>query len=412
MAITKSIAHSDMRNMNISLILNHVRQHAPLSRSKLAKMTGLNRATVTNIVRELMEQGLIIEIGLQDTKATVGHPSINLDINPDGGRIIGAEIGADFVSVILTNLSSKILWRRTQKATRPNDLDAVLTQTQQLLAEAYAEGKKSKVPILGLGLAVPGIVDISTGTLLFTPYQGWTEVPLRQLIKSQIDVPIYIGNKAHMAALGESYLNASRDKELILYINAGYSLSGGIVLDGNVLPGAAGLAGEIGHMMVNPTGPRCNCGKKGCWETVANQQALESRIKEAINSGQTSSLIHSSHDNLSDLSLTLVLEAADSGDEVAIKALEETGQWLGIGIANLINILNPQLVIFGGTLSTAHKFLLPAIRDIVTEQSLRWSWETCDIKLASHKEDVGVFGAIATVFWEIINNPQSRRRSL
>lgn len=401
----KSVAHSDMRNMNISLILDHVRRHAPLSRSKLAKMTGLNKATVSNIVRELIKKRFIIELGTRDTKATIGPPSIDLDINPNAGWIIGAEIGNNSISVILTDLSPRILWRRFQKTAQPNDLDAVLAQTLNLLTEAYAEGKKSDIPILGLGLAVPGLVDISTGTLLFTPYQNWRDVPLLHLIESQIDVPIYIGNKAHMAALGESYFGTARDSDFVLYINAGFSLSSGIVLYGDVLPGTTDLAGEVGHMTVDPNGLRCQCGNIGCWETTANQQALHRRIQGAIASGQDSSLIQFTQGNLNELSLSLILEAADSGDEVALNALEETGYWLGIGIANLINILNPQMVVFGGTLSTAHKYLLPTIQEVVAERSLHWAWKSCDIKLTAHKKDAGVFGAIATVYWGILNYP-------
>ncbi len=395
-----------MRNMNITLILDVLRRYAPLSRTRLANMVGLNKATVSSIVRELIDKGLVVELGTRETKAEVGHPSIDLSINSEAGNIIGAEIGVDYVSVLLTNLSSEVLWRRYQKMTGRTNVDGVLGLTQRLLAEAYLEAGKSDVPLLGLGLAVPGLVDISSGTLLFAPYLGWTDVPLRRLIESQMDIPVYIGNEAHMAALGESYFGAARDSDYVLYVSAGFGLSGGIILNGNVLPGAAGLAGEIGHMMVDPGGKRCNCGNLGCWETLASQQALHTRIQEAIASGQISSLAQTTRGNLEGLSLPGILEAARSHDQVALQSLQETGYWLGIGIANLINLLNPQLLVLGGTLSLAHEFILPIIHQVVADRALRWPCKTCDIKLASYKEDAGVMGAVATVYWEILNHPQ------
>lgn len=392
-----------MREMNIALILECLRLDAPLSRTGLAQMTGLNKATVSSLVKELLESQFVRESGIDS--GDVGRPSIHLSLNPEAGFIIGAEIGVDFISVILTNFSAEVVWRQKESTTRLQGEEPVLALLEAMLQEACLQAQSRGMRLLGLGLGVPGLVDAATGTLLFAPNLRWTNVPVRARLQRKFHLPIFVDNEASMAALGESYFGAARGSDFVLYVSSGVGLGGGIVLNRQVLPGAAGFAGEVGHMTMDPNGPRCNCGNFGCWETFVSQWAVFRRVREAVQSGQPSSLVAASGGDLDQLAVPLVVQAARAGDAVARAALVETGRYLGIGLANLINALNPERVVFGGTLSLGYELLMPTIREVVQQRALRWSRETTEIVLAAYGEEACVMGGIATIMHRILSQP-------
>ncbi len=401
-----SVDHATMRDMNLALILNTLRRHAPLSRTGLAAQTGLNKATVSSMVKELLANGLVYELGSSTSAIEVGRPATNLALNPDAGYIIGAEVGVDFISVIIANFAIGVVSRRYESTLKLYNQQAIEERFLFLLKESYRQVEQRGKPIFGIGIGVPGLVDVSSGTLLYAPNLQWRDVPLRQHVEKEYDVPVYVANEANMAALGESYFGAGQSCSFMLFVSSGIGLGGGIVIDGHLVEGATGFAGEVGHMTVERSGLPCNCGNHGCWETVAGQRALFRRILEPIKQGAESWIQDVTEGDLDKLTIPLIVEAAKRGDEVACKALEETGEWLGIGVANLMNVINPQLVVFGGPLSLAHEFLLPVIKATVTERVWPWVHERADIVIAAHGEDAAVMGAVAMVYREVLNNPR------
>lgn len=406
MSDIRSADYTLMREMNVALILECLRRAAPLSRAKLANITGLNKTTVSSLVKELIGAGYVREIGLEPNQ--IGRPSIKLELDPHAGYILGAEIGVDFVAVILTDFAAEVLWRRRESTAGVNDQAAILERVAALIREACGQAASlaSQPSILGLGLGVPGLVDVASGTLLFAPNLRWFDVPLRQLLEAEFDFPIWVDNEATMAALGESYFGAARGADFVLYVSSGVGLGGGLVLNRRILPGAAGFAGEAGHMTVDPAGPRCNCGNRGCWETYVSQWAVFQRVRQAVASGQHSWLEKATGGALNLLTVPLVVEAAQRGDAVARTALEETGRHLGIGLASLINLLNPQRVVLGGIMSLAHEFMWPSLQAEVRARALRWSRETAEIVTAAYGEDSCVMGGIATVYHHVLSQPR------
>jgi predicted NBD/HSP70 family sugar kinase len=208
-----------------------------------------------------------------------------------------------------------------------------------------------------------------------------------------------------MGALGESYFGAARAARLVLYVSAGVGIGGGIVLDGRIMPGSTGFAGEVGHMTIAPDGLRCNCGNLGCWETLASQSAVFRRVRESIDRGRPSKLAELTRGKWEALTIPLIVQAAQGGDRVALDALHDTGVYLGIGLANLVNALNPERVVFGGILSTAGEFLIPVIKRVIAERALRWSSEAVQVLVAAHGSDACVIGGIATVFHQVLSQP-------
>jgi len=395
--------------MNIALILECLRRDSHLSRADLANITGLNKTTVSSLVRELLEARFVRENGLG--ARAKGRPSIKLELNPDAGCILAAEIGVDFISVILTDFSAQVLWRQKISTSDLHGQSEILSRTMGIIQTASEQPRPDCPAILGLGLGVPGLVDVATGTLLFAPNLRWTGVALRQMLESKFQFPVYVDNEANMAALGESYFGAARGSDFVLYVSSGVGLGGGIVLNRRILAGTAGFAGEVGHMTIDPNGPVCNCGNRGCWETFVSQWAVFRRVREAVERGQASTLREATGADFDRLTIPMVVEAAAQGDAVACAALEETGRYLGIGLANLINALNPQRVVFGGILSLAHEFLMPVIEAVIRQRALRWSRETTELVIATHGSDACVMGGIATVYHHVLSEPRSLARS-
>ena len=404
MPTRRSINHNDMRNMNLAVILNHLHRQAPISRSQLARYTGLNRATVTNLTRELISRGLVIEAEIATPSTSVGHPSIDLIINPDAGRIIAAEISDKHISTVLTDLQTSILWRRDEPFDQNTSIEKILDTALNTLRDAYQAALTWNLPILGIGLGLQGMVDFFNDILLYSPGHGWLDIPLGSLIGDQFPVPLFTGNIVHMAAQGENYFGDTQKTENAIFVSLDSAIDGAIFFNDTILPGSEGLAGSFGHMSLDPYGEPCTCGSRGCWDLFASQAALIKRIEQQISAGQPSELRPGGPDQPTSLSIQDIVQAARRSDQVAMKALHDTAEWIGIGIANLINLMNPKNVVIGGSMIAAEEFLLPIIRREIDARILR-PCENCSVSIANIRENAGLIGVAATVIWNILNYP-------
>jgi glucokinase-like ROK family protein len=394
-----------VRQINLSAILHHLRESAPMSRAALAEITGLNKTTVSSLVGELVESQFVREIGL-DSVGTAGRRAMLLELNPAAGCVVSGEIGVDFVSVIAADLTSEVVWRHQDRIDPAMGDKAIVERTVALLRQAVAEGLAARGPLLGVAVGVPGLVDQTTGTLLFAPNLGWKDVPVRATLQNAFDAPVFVDNEANLAALGEHYFGAAQGYEEVLYVSAGVGLGGGVVHDGQLCRGVTGVAGELGHMTMDPDGELCACGNRGCWETQVSQRALFRRVKQAVNAGQVSRLSGTVDGNFGRLTVPLVADAAREGDAVALEAFCGVGRSLGIGIASLVNALNPELVVFGGILSLAWDLLLPAVTEEIQKRALRWNREAMQVVLAQHGFDACVMGGLALVLQDVLREPR------
>jgi glucokinase-like ROK family protein len=395
-----------MREMNLSVIMHHLREHAPVSRAALAEMTGLNKTTVSSLVSELIEHQFVRERGL--TLAGSGRPATLLELNPTAGYIASAEIGVDFISAICTNFAVEVIWRHKENTRRVMGQAAMIDRTLTLLRHAVEAGRAARCnTLLGLAVGVPGLVDQASGNLLFAPNMGWKDIPLKTILAEAFGAPVFVNNEANLAALGAAYFGAARGHDEVLYISAGVGLGGGIVRGGQLCNGAAGFAGEFGHMTMDPNGELCNCGNRGCWETQVSQWAAFRAVRLAISQGRPSLLSAMTGGDLDRLTIPMMVEAARAGDVLALETFEMIGRYLGIGIASLMNALNPGLVVFGGILSLAGEFILPAVHRELEQRALRWSQSAAQVVLARHGFDACVMGGVATVYQAVLAEPSN-----
>jgi glucokinase-like ROK family protein len=393
-----------LRNLNLSAVLSELRQNKQISRAGLADVTGLNKATITRLVRELIDYGFVKEVGLLSTLST-GRPSILLELNPQAGFIIAARLDIDYNAVILTDFSGNIIWRNELAHTPEDGQTFILDNLLRLILEAVDQATYESKPILGLGLSVPGLVDIDNGTLLFAPNLGWRNFSFKDWLGNHFNLPIYINNEANLAALGESFLGAARDSNYVLYINITSGVGAGIVYNKEILSGVAGIAGEVGHMTIDPHGPKCNCGNLGCWEAFVSAPAILRRMRKRIKAGESSVVTEETLKYFSKHTISKLVDSAGLGDTLSRDILKETGEYIGLGLANLINVLNPERVVLGGYLSPAYPIMLEEIKTSVQARALEWAWRGADIVIAHFGSDASLMGAFTTIHDHVLSYP-------
>ena len=394
-----------VREINLSVIMNRLRTNAPISLAALAETTGLNKTTVSSLVNELIERQFVQEIGL--TSPSSGRPAILLKLNPTAGFIVSCEIGVDFILVICTDFAPEIIWRHEEHIDPTIGQHAILDRALAILHQAIEVGCPACGTLWGMAVGVPGLVDQTTGALLFAPNLGWKDLQIRAILQESINVHLFVDNEANLAALGEHYFGAAQGYEEVLYISAGVGLGGGIVHGGRMFSGVTGVGAEFGHMTMDPNGEICKCGNQGCWETQVSQQALFRHVWRRVEQGEVSRLSEMSGGSRASLTVPLIVDAARAGDAVALDALEIIGRHLGIGIASLVNALNPELVVFGGILSLAGEFLMPVIEKEVEQRALKSNREAMQLVLARHTSDACVMGGVAAVYQAMLAQPDN-----
>jgi glucokinase-like ROK family protein len=393
-----------VREINLAAIMNHLHNHAPISRAALAEKTGLNKTTVSSLIQELLDLHFVREIGMES--AGTGRPAIMLELDPNAGIMVSAEIGVDFISVLCTDFAVQQVWNHKESTNPEMGHKAILNRTLTLIRDAVEAGQKAADNVLGIAVGVPGLVDQRDGAVLFAPNLKWQNIPLRATLQESFNTRIFVNNEANLSALGEYYFGAAQECHELLYVSAGVGLGGGIIYEGRLFSGGTGFTGEFGHMTMDPNGERCNCGNQGCWETQASQSALFRYVRRMIEeNNQPSILLEMTRNNLEALTVPLVVQAAKLNDDVARNALDLVGRYLGIGIASLVNALNPELIVFGGILSLAGEFLLPIINDELEKRALRWNENAAKVVTAQHNLDACVMGGLATVYQFILNQP-------
>ena len=392
-----------VRKFNTAVVLDVLRRQAPVSRAELAACTGLNRSTISSIVNGLLNEGLVQETILQSDR--VGRPGMLLELNPAGGFAVGVELGVDFISVIVTDFLAHVVWHQRVASNPADGQLGILERAFALTQTALDEGDARSLRPLGIGVGVPGLVDLREGMLRLAPNLGWKNTPLRLMWTQRFNLPVYVENDGNAAALGEYYFGVARGINNLIYLSAGIGLGAGVLIGGRLFRGSHGYAAEIGHMTLDPNGEPCGCGKRGCLETMVGPRAVVRRVEQALSQGSQSAFFPVQPDGADGITFEQVTEAARQGDAVSLAALQGVGTYLGIGIANLINIFNPQMVVLGGALNLAGGILLPIVERAVAANALGIVNEDVKIIPSAHGTEACVMGAVALVLDDILREP-------
>lgn len=379
--------------MNKDVVLERIRM-APegVSRAAIAQLLSMSRSSISAIVDDLIQAGLVLEHGVGASRG--GRRPIVLQINPDAGRVLGIAIGATHALVILSDLRGGILAEASAVLDIAQPPQTYLDQVYALADRCLAQTGSRPGCLRAIGVGVPGPVIRDRGHVAAPPIMpGWDSFAISQALKARWSTEIVLDNDANLGALGEYTYGGGRGERNLVYVKIGTGIGCGILLDGTIYRGVLGTAGEIGHVTINEDGPPCSCGNYGCLEAMAGGRAIAQRAEMAIRAGQQTSLAALCHERA--ITVRDVAEAAQAGDQVCQQLLSDAGRHVGSALASLVNLLNPGVILIGGGVTYAGDRFLSAIDQAVQERTMRPALRAVRLAPAALGPRASAMGAVA-----------------
>ncbi|WLQ38294.1 ROK family transcriptional regulator [Streptomyces castrisilvae] len=376
-------SQTSLHRANLERVVRAVRMAGSLTQAEIARSTGLSAATVSNIVRELKDGGTV---EVTPTSAG-GRRARSVSLSGDAGIVIGVDFGHTHLRVAVGNLAHQVLAEESE----PLDVDASSAEgfgrAEQLVNRLIETTGISPGKVIGVGLGVPGPIDVESGTLGSTSIlPGWTGINPSDELAARLGVPVYVDNDANLGALGELVWGSGRGVRDLAYIKVASGVGAGLVIDSHIYRGPGGTAGEIGHITLDESGPVCRCGNRGCLETfTAARYVLP--------------LLRPSHGP--DLTMERVVQLAREGDPGCRRVIGDVGRHIGSGVANLCNLLNPSRVVLGGSLAEAGELVLGPIRDSVSRYAIPSAARQLSVLPGALGGRAEVLGALALVLSEM-----------
>jgi predicted NBD/HSP70 family sugar kinase len=371
-----------------SLVFTTVLSHGPLTRAAIGQRTGLSAAAVTKAVRPLLGAGYLVEAPSEDARPALGRPATSIRV--DGGRafFVGLKVTGDEIIAVLTDLCCRIRVARRLALTQ-REPESVLPSLTAIVRELLVEADGFGVPVRGLGIAVSGDVDRTDGIVRYSPFLGWREVPLAELVTTATGLPVTVENDVRALTVAEQWFGAGAGLAGFALVTVGAGVGCGLVVHGRVVSGAHGVAGEIGHVSIDPHGPPCYCGNHGCVEAIAADPAILRAIREATGRPVATP--------------AEALELAHAGDPEARRVYARAGQAIGRGIAAVVNLLGPERVIISGEGLAAYDLFADGIREAFAAAAFGTAAH-CDLMTRPLPFEEWARGAAATAIQSFIGS--------
>ncbi len=350
-----------------NLILRALLDKGPLSLSDLKIQTGITLPVVSNIISLLKKEKLVVEVKAKDNNQA-GRPPVVVKLNGKSGFILGIDIGRLFTNFIILDLENAIIADTRRKSIPLSNDIKIVNQLEREIKLVLSEAKVTWNKLLGIGISLPGMVKGRLG--LTETYFNFGDRSAKEILTDRFKKPVHIEHDLKAMALGELWFGAAKNVKNALCVNVGWGLGLGIILDGRVYYGEDGYAGEFGHIQVVPKGELCYCGKRGCLETVSSGRAMTHLARKKIAKGAETMILQDNNKKIEEIDAGSVLVAANKGDQFSIEIIEEAGEYLGFGIATLINLFNPSVIILGGGVSSAAPYLVDSIKNNAMKHSL------------------------------------------
>ncbi|MGC9023477.1 MAG: ROK family transcriptional regulator [Chloroflexia bacterium] len=380
-----------MREYNERLVLNLVRRAGRLSRADIAKRTHLSRSTVSSIIVDLIEANLVREVGAGHSRG--GRRPILLEFNGQAGYVVGVDMGATHLLVLVTDLEARPVARLEEPFTVEEGPEAGLEHIVRLIGQALEQAGLRMEQVFGVGIGIPGPLDFATGKPIFPPIMpGWHDTPIRERLRERLGKPVHLDNDANLGAIGEYWWGAGRGARNVAFIKVGTGIGCGLILEGKIYRGEIGSAGEIGHTVIDEDGPPCRCGSSGCLEAMAARPAILQAARQAGHRPD-------------DFSILDLIEAARKGDPLACALFAQAGRRIGTALIGLVNLLNPGVIIIGGGVARAGPFLLDPLRETVRQRALGVAAPRTRIVESQLGAEAIAIGAVTVVLQELFSGP-------
>lgn len=380
----------------------------PLSRIQLAHKTKLSSTTITNLIARLIEQGIVTEDenAHGDEKRPVGRPRTGLSLVPDARYVIGVHIGVGLYRVALMNLLAEVVCSKIVDFNITTPAVDVLKSISMDIYELLTGCGVNRQLILGVGVGASGLVDYRKGINILAPNLDWHNIPIRDFLENQLELPVIVENNVRAMALGEAYFGCGREAQSLAFVYGRKGVGAGFVINRQLFRGSSTGAGEIGHMILMPeNGELCRCGNRGCLETLVSEAVVIRRahaIAEAEPHGILAQLLAQSTDPSP---IECIIQAARQGDSAVLQLIEESGHYLGIALANLVNIFNPELIILGGLFAQGEDLFLPVVRKSLHHLAFAGMGEKVKLVTTCFGWRAGVTGAAALALLAFFYQP-------
>lgn len=380
---------------NDGQILNTIRRQGLISRAEIAKLTGLTPPTVTNITAKLLDSGLILEDSIGESSG--GRRPLLLKVNPKIAQVIVIYIRSERIVGYLVDPDFHVHYKDTKNIKKMKKEEVI-----ELMFQIIASCRQAATGIVpAVGVVVRGPVSTPEGISVFAPSIGWKNVPIKKMIEEKIGLPAFVENDANALTNGEYYYGSVKGADSMILFKVSHGIGAGIMFNGRMYRGINGSAGEVGHTTIDLAGPLCSCGNYGCWESLASEAALVDMVIRAIKEGQPSLVYEMVNGDLSNVVPSIIYQAADAGDEVAIRMLGQVACYLGIGIANIVNIFNPKMILISGGIVRARQYIEDKVRHTVENRSFESCSKALEIRFSSGATESTLKGIADMVFAEI-----------
>jgi len=382
-----------MRTLNRSIVLNAIKTDGPIDRARIARQIHLSPATVTAITADLISEGLVFEKEPGDSRG--GRRPILLAIHPQGAYVVGIKLTETKAIAALTDLEATVLAKRSSdlQGFDPDSAVALMAElTNALLEQADVPTEK----LIGVGVGLAGIVDFQKGIVRNATYLGWQDLPIRDRLCEKINAEVYIDNDVNTLTLAEVWFGCGQGIDNFLTITIGRGVGLGIITNGQFYRGSGGGAGEFGHIVIDPDGAQCDCGKRGCLETLVGDPGLLRQAKAAHEKGELPNLPSKADD---------LVQMALNGNKAAIKILEKAGAILGQSIANLINLFNPQRILISGEGVARGPIFFESMKKSMQTNALPVLLSDVDLRVEPWGDDVWARGAASLVLRSLFESP-------
>jgi len=387
-------SRSLQRDINVSLLIELVRRAGSISRAELARQSQLSAPTVSAIVERLMKRGIVVETTTAPSSG--GRPPVLLSVDPKAGYVVGIKLRGDGLTTVVCDLDAEIIASREYHVPLVGDPVAAIAAIEQETRRALREAAVPSSKVLGVGVGLSGIIDTSAGVCRFSHLLQWRDVDLVEPLRRRMELPFWVENDVRTLAVAEKWAGDASTAQDFLTLSVGRGIGLGIVVNRSLYRGAHGAGGEFGHMIVEPGGPRCECGRFGCLEALVGEGALRRRVGE-----------RKGHDISRD-ELQMLVEL---GDGAALEVVDSAGRKLGLAAANVVTLLNPELLIICGEGTALGSVFIDPIISAVREQTFADLGRDLEIKVQSWGDEAWAVGAATLVLRESFNLPGADDRS-
>jgi len=388
-----------IQELNRSIILRTIRNYGPISRSEIAKKNKISSTTVTAAVRELIQQGLVYEDGVG--KSSGGRKPILIKFFSDSKFIITVAITNSYILIAETNLEAKV--QRKEKFPVNNltgelFIDYLIKSVNQFL-KAYPDLTKC----IGISITSPGIIDVNKAVICENTKLKLKNIPLKEMMKKQFKLKIWLENDTNAIVLAEKRFGEYRKFKNLIYITIDDGVGAGIVVNGHIFRGCSGGTGEFGHTTIDRNGIRCDCGNRGCLENYVNWPAIYSKVLSSIEQGKHTMMLELVKGDINKITPSIFRSALKKNDQLAKEIITDTAAYLATGIVNLVNLLNPDIIILGGKVAYDNHFLISQVKKLVFQQALTNLTDRLEICPISLGKDFRIIASAAIPLQEIFH---------